>query len=336
MATQGTIADATDALESLLAKIRILSEVAWDRDCDGPIVDQWLAQFIGSSGFPKHDERYHMLYLLTNFLYFGTKEVREMLRSLYRDIFKYRVVERIRQMNDHTTDASIIHSHFDAELRRTRFLPIGNPSESSSHLLYYFRQENRLPKQTFINTHEVFSSPDKLSLRDPSICRYVFIDDFAGSGDQAVEYADEIATPIHNLSPDSQVLYYVLIATTDALDRLRRIGTFLDVDCIFELTEDFRTFSADSLSFVNAPADVSKDKAETIATHYGTTLLPSDPLGYSDGQLLLGFSHNVPDNSLPIFWFPEAYQLTWTAPFPRYPKFDASFSEEDRDPVVRA
>ena len=189
-------------------------------------------------------------------------------------------------------------------------------------MLYYFRQENRLPKHCFINPHQAFASPDKRALNDPLINRYVFIDDFAGSGHQALQYAQDVASPIHTISPKTEVVYYVLISTTAALDRIRDVGIFSDVGCVFELSDDFRAFSPNSLSFVNAPCTVSKSKAKTIATCYGSRLLPAHPLGYSDGQLLLGFSHNVPDNTLPVFWFPENH-LAWTAPFPRHPKFEA-------------
>ena len=41
-----------------------------------------------------------------------------------------------------------------------------------------------------------------------------------------------------------------------------------------------------------------------------------DPLGYNDCQMLLGFHHNTPNNTLPIFW----REKNWTPIFKRYAK----------------
>ena len=70
----------------------------------------------------------HALYLLSNFMYFGNTLLREMLRVLYRDLFKYRIVETIRRRHADTTDLQIIERDYAAELQSTYFLGIGNPS----------------------------------------------------------------------------------------------------------------------------------------------------------------------------------------------------------------
>jgi hypothetical protein len=53
---------------------------------------------------------------------------------------------------------------------------------------------------------------------------------------------------------------------------------------------------------------------------YGQHLWAADPLGYKDGQLLLGFSHNTPDNTLPIFWSEGHPPRLWEPMFKRYHK----------------
>ncbi|WP_461330746.1 phosphoribosyltransferase-like protein [Bradyrhizobium liaoningense] len=51
-------------------------------------------------------------------------------------------------------------------------------------------------------------------------------------------------------------------------------------------------------------------------------LCPPHPLGYKDTQLALGFSHNTPDNTLPVFWEqPNAKIRTWKPVLHRYPKY---------------
>ena len=63
-----------------------------------------------------------------------------------------------------------------------------------------------------------------------------------------------------------------------------------------------------------------KGRARDLCLRCGEQLVPSHPLGYRDGQLLLGFSHNTPDNTLPVFWYEERDGPNWRPMFRRYPK----------------
>jgi hypothetical protein len=121
-------------------------------------------------------EREHALFLLSQFMYFGSRELRELLRALYRDLFRYPIIEKIRRNNNDSSDLELIREKFRDELRHTRFLGVGNPAESGVHLLYYFRQENGLPTELFLDSQRLFKRTKRswlgfgrLSLRDPSI-----------------------------------------------------------------------------------------------------------------------------------------------------------------------
>ena len=59
-------------------------------------------------------------------MYFGSRETRALLRSLFRDAYRYPIVESIRRATGDTLDAAYIHNQFAAELLATRFLGIGN------------------------------------------------------------------------------------------------------------------------------------------------------------------------------------------------------------------
>ena len=180
-----------DIQDELLSRIKALNERVWEGRATRAEVEDWLNNFDGHSD----DERLHALYLLSNFMYFGSKLVKEMLRALYRDLYKYPIVEDIRRSLGDTTDRQLINQRFSEELSKTFFLGVGNPSESGCHLLYYFRQENRLPKSRFIHTHEIFASTKataSLGLRYPEATRYVFLDDFCGSGEQGVLYSRDL------------------------------------------------------------------------------------------------------------------------------------------------
>ena len=136
----------TDALFSyLIRKLKTLNDTVWEQRAPWPKVDTWLRNFLPDQPGQLHSEQMHALYLLGRFMYFGDIEMRELLRALYRDVFKYPIVAGIRRAHAHTRDYDLLASLFSQELHRTRFLGIGNPSESGTHLLYHFRQENSLP-----------------------------------------------------------------------------------------------------------------------------------------------------------------------------------------------
>ena len=317
--------------DDLMQKLKRLSQLAWDGECPWPVVQRWVEQFDGSSGCPEAYEREEMLFLLSNFIYFGVGGTRGLLRSLYRDIFLYRLIEKVRKKNAHTTDRVVVNSAVQAEVTRTRFLPLGNPSESSSHLLYYFRQENGLRKRLFCSAVDVLDyTANPPRLRYPKVVRYVLIDDFSGSGTQATRFGKRVVTPIkviaQRLEANVEVDYYVLVATKCALEHVRsaRMGSgsgariFDHVGCVFELTEEYRAFSSGSLFYQDQHRD--SHAVKRIAKTYGKRLNPRHPLGYKDGQLVLGFRHNVPNNTIPIFSSTGRRNTPWISPFPRYPK----------------
>src|SRR5205823_2993029 len=139
--------------DTLRRKIRRLDEAVWERRVPGHALDDWLASF-NPSNENGIDERLQTLYLLSNFLYFGVREIRHLLRVLFSDLCRRPILHEIRKTNGDTVDLDFIDERYAAALRRTRFLGVGNPSESGVHLLYYFRQENTLPSSLFINQIE--------------------------------------------------------------------------------------------------------------------------------------------------------------------------------------
>jgi hypothetical protein len=172
-------------------------------------------------------------------------------------------------------DTSLIEAEYLDELRHTRFLGVGNPSESGCHLLYYFRQENALPKTPFIHTHEIFdrrTAGAAPSFRNAAIRRYVFIDDFCGSGKQGVEYSQEVVEDIKRIAPQVRVSYYVLFAVADGLRRIRDEAQYDDVGCIFELDDTFKCFGSTSRYFKPASSGIDSAFAERICRQYGGRL----------------------------------------------------------------
>lgn len=311
-------------IEDLQAKFKALDATLWEGRAKWPHVQEWMTQF-REEAILEDDEQLQMLFLASHFMYFGLSQIRALLRSLFRDLYQYKIIEQIRRTNGDTTDRRFIDEQYRHKLLATKFLGVGNPSESGSHLLYYFRQENRLGKQYFINSHEIFSRTVRggsveNTIRDTSIARYVFIDDLCGSGTQATAYTQDLVQPLKAVDPNIRVSYYTLFATSFGLNEVRKLNSFDEVAAVVELDDSFKCFSHNSRVYKSEQLPFNRQKAEVIARRYGTNLTPTYPLGWRDGQLLIGFCHNTPDNTLPIVWFDEPDGTPWTALFRRYPK----------------
>jgi hypothetical protein len=306
--------------EKLTTKVKVLHETVWEsKRASGPEVLEWLANFNGDQ------EEVHALWLLSQFMYFGDHETRELLRALFRDLVKYPIVASIRRANADTTDQKFLAREFNKELEQIRFLGMGNPSESGGHLLYYLRQENSLPIELFIQTRDIFrrfGQPSEVHLRAPGVRRYVYIDDFCGSGDQATEYSQGVLSDIKGIDASVELHYYPLLATRQGLDNVRHNTVFDHVDAVSVLDESYKCFVPESRYFSEQPQEqeIEKQFAEEMCRGHGATLCALHPLGYNDGQLLLGFHHNTPDNTLPIFWCSKDGGPNWQPIFHRYPK----------------
>lgn len=305
--------------DELFRVVKTLADCLWEQRVTEGSIQRWLANFDNET------ERLLALHLLAHFSYFGQREVREMLRALFRDLVRYPIVQRVRDENGGTMDTRIVEPAVDDILARTRFLGVGNPSESGTHLLYYFRQENALPRELFINSQRIFSRSPRsgdghlsTTIREPAVCRYIFIDDLCGSGTQAKQYSEDTVLELRSLNPEAEVAYYCLFGLEEGLNDVRKRTAFTDVRALFTLDNSFRCFRPESRYYVDGESD-AMNEAKAVMTRHGSRLLPEHPLGYKDGQLLVGFFHNVPDNALPVLWTEKD---DWTPIFRRYPKIE--------------
>lgn len=331
MTTPGEASESMDPLlpeeplrEQLLRRIDTLSANLWEDAIARVDVEQWLQNFNGSE-LSVESEHENALHLLSNFNLFGVPEVRELLRAIYRDLFRYPIIQKIRHDNGGTLDRAIIDSQWRHELNATRFLGMGNPSESGAHLLYYFRQVNRLRKDLFIYPLQALDGPigqpgSRIAI--PELKRLIFIDDVLGSGTQAVEYSGKFVQQIKQAAAaegrDISVEYLVLFAKEEGLEAARSTE-FDRVDAVHEIEKSEMAFSDESRIYLKCEGDVSRVNGHKIAKGYGEKMCPGHALGYKDGQLLLGFRHNIPDNTLPIIWY-SGGPLEWNAAFPRFGK----------------
>lgn len=302
--------------EALEKKVMAYFTDIWKdiRDTD---YQKWLDNF-------KEDEqeRLNALYLLSKFTYFGNLEIRAMLKAVFRDLYKYPIIEQIRSDNNHTIDEGFIKKQFKERYKGTRFLGVGNPSESGVHLLYYFRQENNLSKSIFVHAHELFTSTysekEKKMVQtwaNDEVNHVVFLDDFCGNGSQAIGYIKGLVDSIRKMKSDCKIDYFVLVGNKEGLNKVKKEVQIEEPKAVFELDDSFKCFSDNSRYYATKKEGIDKGFCKAMCEKYGESRKrdANSPLGFNDDQLLLSFFHNTPNNTLPIFWSDE----NWTPIFNR-------------------
>lgn len=222
--------------------VKTLSETIWERRAQGPAVLQWLANFT-STDTRCYKDREMALYLLSRFTFYGSREMRECLKCLYRDLIRYPVVERVRKSLNDSRDIVTVSREASKIMDAMKFLGVGRPSESGPHMLYYFRQENGIRVSQFCDIHELFSivpcedsteaTPTfQQEIAGPEATWYIFLDDFSGTGEQAVKKLQMPVKSLKQLCSNAEVCYYSVFATRDALDRIRADTDFDRVESL--------------------------------------------------------------------------------------------------------
>lgn len=314
-------------IEYLHEKIKDLNGVLWEGRLSHVKLEEWIGNF------ETEEEKDAALYLLSKFVFFNEKSIRMLLIALYRDLYKYPIIEKIRKDNGHTLDEAFIKAEFKKERDKTLFACVGDTSESSSHLQYPFRQENKISKSLFVD----YERNGSLKIAR-TLTRCVFIDDFCGTGEQVttnMEVKDKI-TYLRKNYPSIKIFYYTLIATMKGMKNVEKSGLFDDVDSVYELDESFECFSPVARIF-DDDCIFDKNTIEKMCRKYGVKLMKHfiievqratltnseldkvanfHSLGFCNCQLLIGMNHNVPDNTLPIIWYDENHAL-WKPIFKR-------------------
>jgi len=315
-----------ECFDKLKSRILTLTDWAWEGYPLWNDINNWLQNFKGLTGNTVEQEQIHALFILSEFLYFGSRQIRALLHALYRDHFLIPLIQKIRINNDNTRNIEVIKKILKREIGKTRFLGIGNPSESGTHLLYFFRQENELPLTFFwdiSNVLKIIKDSDGkylTELTDPKISRYVFIDDMCGTGNTAVDFSRNILSKIKEKDNKIEFYYLALFGTLSGLEQIRQKTVFKE-NCVavFELDSSYQLLSNNSRYIKNCPELINKEIISQIVTYYGIKLWKKFPYGYGNKQLILGMHHNIPNNTIPIIWYEDENNI-WTPIFKRYVK----------------
>lgn len=307
------VSDVVRLLDLVKLKDNIIqtSIVAWKYHITPSSLEKWLDNFTGAALGDKVAEQTIAAWLLTNFTYYTEAEVRELCRLIYRNYIHKKLQEDYYQKSSNP-----IQTKIQRILKRSIFVPLGNPSESGALILFNFRTANALPK-------EIFEQPTnwKEKLADGTIDDVVLIDDVTLSGSQAIQYVQSL--PLVGV----QTTLMTFFATPLAINNLKYRVPFLNLMPVNLLDARTNLFQMTHLFFKRRLPAVKRfgictmfilrskncKQRTTIAESY----MNKYPLGFANGQHLFGFYYNTPDNTLPIFWCESS---NWNPAFVRYAK----------------
>lgn len=278
--------------------IKEFSVVAWDFKMQHSHLKKWLNNFDGRVLNNEKVEKILAMWILMNYTYYSEKEIRALCKCIFEDYIHDKILEF---KLDKISKKKRISDQIQDIIDNTLFLSLGNPSESGTNILYYFRQENALQKESF-----------EIDDRKKPYENVVFIDDVTISGHQACEY-------LNGKTGYGKKKYLLTLIATEKADKFIRENCIDEITLISSILIDDRSicFTDSSFVFSDKKMDLLKGLAEKLCIGYGNRIDNKFPLGYSDGQQLFGFFYNTPDNTLPIIW---ATQNNWIAAFPRYDK----------------
>lgn len=268
-----------------------------------PEKNRWINNFKDEFG------RYFAHKLLDNFIYYSQREILILCNRLLR-LFKRDV------LNDYYKKNSSIPTNDELELifgnisSRTIMTHIsgsnGNPSESGNTMCKNYRRVGFPENQIFY--------PDKLlkKLLYENISYVIFVDDIIGTGDEASSFwysnifnDDLFGSSFAELAdsfPSVKFYYLALVGTEMGLELLNSVARGLKIIVAENIPDNYGVFSDNSIFWEN---DHEKDAAKKYYSDLAEKIGIDCSIKYGIGglELAVAFSHTIPDNTLPIFYF---------------------------------
>lgn len=197
-----------------------------------------------------------------------------------------------------------------AKTKGVAYLSLGHTAKSGSLNNYYLRQAmSKLDSNEYsFEFKEAFQEISEFDRKQEKPHTIIFVDDFIGTGEQAVRIISPYLEKYEWLSRAS-IYYCALIGFRDGINAVKSnlSGKLVDVIVAHELDEKDKAFSDKNPFWKSERARVeAKQWAEEIGRQVITGMPNYDPerdkLGWDGCQALVAFHYNIPNNTLPIFW----------------------------------
>lgn len=231
------------------------------------------------------------------------RNVYDWLRNFEQEEVEY-AIEVLKHIEYYREDdiinilTEVLNPYINQTEKHLHFVPIGKAGKSGQMVVYiiqgvlkpFFAQKHRFHYYTGIDKVEVEQ------LKENDVLFYV--DDVIGTGNTFVKYAqknDKVRTSLEE-NFIAEVILLCIVTTMGGKVRLER--DYPSMKLVGE--EKRKAFDVDRSCFGSYYRMLP---IREFAFKYGKKIAGKDSaLGYENSQLLIVFSHAVPNNSLPILW----------------------------------
>jgi len=221
---------------------------------------EWLEQFLP-------EEKPLIEKIVSAFRYYSISKVYKLLGNLHEQILAI----------------------LNLPLEKIWFVPVGWVAKSGSAIAYFYRKQNNIPNDRFLPYSAL---ADTIIPYGDAI---VFLDDFIGSGHQAVQVWNNIPKFLRS---SRNVVFSTIIGLHEGIQYVTAMTEFIVI------VNDQIEGDDPPLSSI-FPNEEERQKALAILSKYGERLFPNNPLGYKGSKALLGFFYSTPNNTFPILWSSE-------------------------------
>jgi hypothetical protein len=265
--------------------IKTLYELKWCKDRPfqadpDAMMEKWLANFY------LNNEQREAFELIPKIILYSKMEMESLCEIAYRKLLSYA--------------EEVLGHHLDPSLRNSSFIFIPL-TDSGNYWCRHLRHKYGLDRGIF-----------KEGLKDIKSAGfergvfYVFVEDFVGSGSDAIKKLKRLG--IDRLIKRNIRPCYMALISTDwgALNIKNKVKINLISGEL--LGSQYKCFTDESIIY---PEPNQRNIAQRIFHMYGQRLSNKDPeisgfpLGFDHCQLTVVLWDNTPDNSLPIIWYPN-------------------------------
>lgn len=254
--------------------------------------DEWLGNFLPEE--MRVAER-----LLTNFTYFNERMTDALLRAAIQNYFgqeEQSSSKNGKKLEDYVNETAFVTC--EAETPR--------PTDSGHLFARKLRDKILIPEANIMRPQDALEKRANFE-------RFIFIDDFSGSGNQFVSTwtrQHEIRGKQYSFQDFSQsgsqhFAYCCCIATWKAIRKIKNDAASVTLSSAHQLLERHSAVDAKSSIWKNLEAQPAKQIIKAASSRAGYSAEnggQNDWRGFHALGLTLSFSHGIPDASLPLFY----------------------------------
>ena len=256
------------------------------------------------NNFHTDEEKYFAACLLDSLIYRSEQQtvalIRQLLQRTLPDLTRGDPTP-FGYLNDWIGLLTTDPSAQDPRMRLVAVVQRDDPPTKSAYVIARLMKRYLRVKESWIITP--WSVTDSTA---NGIEIFIYIDDFLGTGDQ---FSRVVALEKLKFTFDSTYSVYApLAAHIRGVTNLQTAFPHLRITPVEVLGEEYSIFAPTSNTF-----DDGVNTAEAAECFYlsllaarGITLYGCDRRGYGGLELAYAFSHAIPDNCLPILWYPHS------------------------------